>query len=710
MNIGLLRAEIKQKINMELKLDNAWVYDYEVFPNLFTAVFRRLGVAKKEYLKFVIHESQNDIVQLLEFLGTRPTLVGYNNLDFDGQFTEYIWRDLNVNTTAELLYEFMQTLPIITKERFAVRYSEWDKVFKEIDLATVNHYTGFGEEVNMTSLKWLAFTMRSAKLKDLPVPIDAHVPKSKISSVVSYNTKDVDVTYEFFQVCIPMLELRKDLAIRFKQSRIMNMADASFGAYIPEHILTKNYGYNKKKLKKGTYLGTVYGRDIVLPYVNFQTEAFKNVHKTFLDRVYEDVDEKGIKGEAYRQDALFQDMVFVYGSGGLHACWKAGEFYEGWYDSDWKLHYRHDDKSHGYSEDELKAMGLVYCLIESRDVTSYYPNLGIQNSFYPKHIGPEFCTIYDRDMFQERLKYAKGTSMNYGLKIGLNSVYGKSNSKYSIYYDPSYTLEITVNGQLLLSMLSESLANVGKLLMVNTDGIEIIVPRDRVQEMNDICDQWELLTSLQLESVEYKQLIIKDVNNYIAVTKDGKVKRKGLFEIYEDYIGLNGAPHQLHKDASATVIPTAMFNYYVNDIPIADTITNENNIYEFCYGIKGQKNFEYWLITSNEGVIDIDKHDERVFRYYISPTGANIYKFWKDGRKNNIQAVSKGQLVTDAMDIKSQDIVKTTKTGSSIEHNINYDWYISEAQKWIDHVSNETRDNAYIDYFKKLEKENESAN
>ena len=41
------------------------------------------------------------------------------------------------------------------------------------------------------------------------------------------------------------------------------------------------------------------------------------------------------------------------------------------------------------------------------------------------------------------------------------------------------------------------------------------------------------MTQLQLESVEYKKMIIGDVNNYIAITTDGKVKCKGRFEFDE---------------------------------------------------------------------------------------------------------------------------------------------------------------------------------
>ncbi|MDZ7906352.1 MAG: hypothetical protein U5N55_11680 [Cypionkella sp.] len=59
------------------------------------------------------------------------------------------------------------------------------------------------------------------------------------------------------------------------------------------------------------------------------------------------------------------------------------------------------------------------------------------------------------------------------LKLAANGTYGKTNDKFSALFDPKHTMAVTINGQLLLSMLAERLMGVPSLriIQVNTDGI-----------------------------------------------------------------------------------------------------------------------------------------------------------------------------------------------------------------------------------------------
>lgn len=667
---------------MLLENKNAWAFDWEVYPNLATLVAREVGT--KNYVKFIIHESQNDSEALIEWLATRPILIGFNSLDFDAQITEHVYRH-GTYFTAEFVYEFIQKLPINDSniDRFDLPFSEWDLTHFHIDLFKLNHYDN---AARMTSLKWLEYSTRWKKLRDLPFAPHENVTASNMVRVLRYNANDVDITHDFTYRCANMIELRSVLAKKYRQNRIINMSDSSIGSYIFEHILTKDCGLNKNMLKAGTKHKEIHGKDILLPYINFDSAEFQQVHDTFKNRVYKSPKGgqlKDVAGKEYTQNVLFDDMVFVFGSGGIHACYKAGEYLS--------------DEDH---------------VILSIDVASYYPNLAIANKIYPQHIGKMFCNIYE-SVYNERKKYPKGDALNYAYKIALNSVYGKSNSEYSIFYDLSYLLKITVNGQLLLAMLAEQLAKFGRLLMVNTDGLEIKIPRAKLKEVRELCAHWELLTGLELEENLYDKLIIRDVNNYIAVDVKGKAKRKGVFEIYDDITEAGGKPHSYHKTPNATIIPQALFDYYVNDTPIRDTIEGCNDIFEFCFGIKKRKGFEYWLISADGGVIDIEKRDDRVLRYFISPNGANIYKFWKDERKNNIQAVNKGQLVSLAMNIGNSKIEVVRKKASEekseiiIKYDVDREYYIKKAQEIVDIINAETRDHAYDNYIKELEKQSD---
>ncbi len=155
------------------------------------------------------------------------------------------------------------------------------------------------------------------------------------------------------------------------------------------------------------------------------------------------------------------------------------------------------------------------------DVSSMYPNLSITNNVYPKHLGQQFCVIY-KDMYEQRKTFPKGSAENGMLKLALNGTYGKSNDKFSPFYDPQFTMTITCNGQLSLLLLADKLMTIEglRLVQLNTDGVTCSYPRSAREQYDSICKQWEKQVGLQLEFAEYSKMFIHSVNHYIAVYEE----------------------------------------------------------------------------------------------------------------------------------------------------------------------------------------------
>ena len=130
-------------------------------------------------------------------------------------------------------------------------------------------------------------------------------------------------------------------------------------------------------------------------------------------------------------------------------------------------------------------------------------------------------------------------------------------------------------------------------LMQNTDGLEMMIPVQYKDLYMEICKEWEQLTNLQLEHDEYSKLILRDVNNYIAVYRNGKTKCKGFFE-YKDLA--------LHKNKSFLVIPKAIYAYFVEGIKPENYLASNTNLYDYCAGvkIKGNWYFEERKIINGE--------------------------------------------------------------------------------------------------------------
>lgn len=637
--------------------DNIWIYDVETFFDCFTLVARKLE--SKSYLRFVLHWSKDDSEELKSWLRTKPTLIGFNSLAFDAQVIQHMW-DKECYEPKKL-YEFAQKVIESNKTGgiFALPYSEWNLTFNHIDLFSINHY-GWGPR--MTSLKWLEYTLRVQKIMDLPLAHDKPVSKSNVNKLLVYNRNDVDSTYEFYYKCLNMVELRQKLVTKYNERRIINMSDSSLGSYIIKEAYCRETGKKSQDLKYGTSRDKIIVAECILPYVKFDSPEFNEILTKYKNTtIYKEKGKKTIElSGSVEGTAQFDGMTFDFGIGGLHGFRKPGV-------------YRSSDTH----------------TILSIDFTSFYPHLLFVNEIFPEHLGPVFCKVY-KDLYEERKTYPKGSAENYAIKIALNGAYGKTNTEWDQFLrDPKVTVFTTVNGQFTMAMMAELLHKHGELLMVNTDGLEIRIEKGKEEFVKNLLKDFEKKVGIPLEYNNYDMLVCRDVNHYLAMDTKGKIKRKGVFEIYEDMIGLDGSPHQFHKKTSFPIVPQAINDYYTKGIPVEQTIYKGNCIHDYLVAIKKKSNFEYWLLTANEKrLVSVDKRTERVIRYYMSKEGGNLYKYYNDGRENNLQNVpgTTNSLVNLVMNVRHEEVTSIDKMGKPKSNypDLDYDYYIFEAKSLIE--------------------------
>lgn len=237
------------------------------------------------------------------------------------------------------------------------------------------------------------------------------------------------------------------------------------------------------------------------------------------------------------------------------------------------------------------------------DVKSYYPSMILKQGMVPTQLGEAFAiiyrAIYDRRLFTKdevsRLKklaeYMSHDALaeiqalmndmqieSDGLKIVLNGVFGKLFSKHSIFYAPELGIATTIGGQLNLLMLIEMLELSGiRVVSANTDGIVLLIPHGYDWIVADIVKWWENATKMEMEAAEYSALYSRDVNNYIAFTVDGKVKRKGVFNP-----GCVFTPSALQgKNPDADICADAVIAYLKDGTAIARTIRQCRDIRKF---------------------------------------------------------------------------------------------------------------------------------
>ncbi len=581
--------------------------DYETLSNCFVAVFEDYKANIRNI--FIIHKLANHLPELVKFLernrDNQEWHISFNGLAFDSQITEYILRDKDIllgssaEDVAGALYKKAQEIISRQDRGEFSEFSERDLSILQVDLFKLNHWDNAAKR---SSLKWIQYSMDWENIQEMPIHHSTEIKSMKeISTVIDYCINDVRSTKGILHKCSDQINLRGTLTGEYNIP-LYSASEPRISKELFLLFLSKSIGIRKYDLKQmRTRRDFIRVSDIILPYVKFNKPEFQDLLKAYNNLV---INPNNIKG-AFKYVLKHKDVKTEYGLGGLHGATNSNIY-------------------------EAKD-GMI---IMTSDVTSFYPNLAIRNKWSPAHLPKEkFCELYEW-FFEERKKIPKKDPKNYVYKIILNSTYGLSIEPNSFLYDPQFGMQITINGQLLLTMLYEMLSEgiPGSIpLMQNTDGLEMMIPEQYREKYFEICKVWEDMTSLQLEHDQYRKMIIADVNNYIAIPTDEKkeVKCKGRFEF--DKLAL-------HKNKSFLIIRKALYNYFVKDMSPEKTLSENKNIYDYCGGVKIKGEWEFKQICVVNGEI---QHEtlQKTLRYYISESGCKIIKANKnDGREIQLEA------------------------------------------------------------------------
>lgn len=618
--------------------------DYETICNTFIAVFQHYKDDSVRKI-FVINKDQNDIVDFCGFLADCRSRnqwhISYNGLEFDAQITQHVMKNQAVlvrmpgDKIAEQIHAYAQD--IITRKNRGefLDYAPYKLWINQIDLFKLNHWDN---KAKSSSLKWVQYAMDWDNVEEMPHHHNEPVTDDHtLQKVISYCINDVLSTKQILEHSKEQIKLRQVLTKEYG----INLYSASEPRISKElflYFLEQKTGIEKAELKRMRTPRThiVLG-DCILDYVKFQTPEFQKMLDYFRKTVITSTKD----GFKYRVD--YKGVKTDYGLGGIHGAKDAGVY----------------EAKNGWT-------------IMTSDVTSFYPNLAIKNGFAPEHLPKkEFLELYEW-FFEERKKIPKSDPKNYVYKIILNSTYGLTGDENSFLYDPRMTMQITVNGQLLLSMLYEMLTLAipeAVPLMQNTDGLEMMIPNGAVDTYMKVCAEWERLTKLSLEHDEYKKMIIRDVNNYIAINVKDKVKCKGAFE-WEDLQKKKVAT--FHKNKSFLIIPKAIYAYFVEGTQPEDFLRDNRDIVDYCAGVKSRGSWYYEERYIDKGELVVNRL-QKIVRYYVSNNGGKIVKCHPDNREIQVES---GQWL--------QTVVNRIDPAVPLEnYDINFSYYLEEIYKQI---------------------------
>lgn len=661
------------------------VYDIETIFEEFS-----ITIANPRYqnpIDFRINRFINQIDALVKFLLEElcDYWVGYNNVNFDSQVLQYIidnkdkWVQKTGAEIAALIWQFAQDVIDDTNAGLFPPFREQYLWAKQMDIFRIHH---FDNEARRTSLKWLEYSMDLEDIEEMPIahanykwvgnrniPYDRLWTDKEFSLTDHYRRNDVKATCVALEYTLGNVENevykgknkiqdRLDIIDEFKlPPEAMNWSDVKIGDELNKLGYMQLKGikdprviYDLKKNRRGKRVFT-YG-DCIPDYVKFTSPIFQGFYEALKDIKVRITEKKDREGKKKKQEfnLTFNKTTYTIARGGIHS-----------------------------NEKNRIITPLPNEILMDADVGSQYPNAIFKRKLYPSHLGAEWLTMYGGTI-QKRLtfkikgktdKRAKGIAEM--LKLSLNGGgFGKLNEATNWQYDPFAAFSCTIGNQFEILMLIEALEIEGGIHVVsaNTDGIVCLFDKSKLETYYRICHEWEAKVGNtqmgQLEYTEYTKMVQKSVNDYLAIDKEGKIKKKGDFM----------TEFELNKNRSKRILPLAYENYFVKGIRPEKTIEEHTSLSDFCSGIKASKNYHY------EG-IDPSTMEKtlyhRVVRYYVSRQGRLLVKV------KNEDSEATGPEISNC-EARDQGHWWTTECNSYDERGVegvNQKFYIDKANEFI---------------------------
>lgn len=598
------------------------IYDTESFPNFWCLVAIPAGT--DEIYIYEISDRTNQAPDLLNFLkwaqhkGHR--MAGFNNLGYDYPMIHHLmtFPELEISANAMFLRN-EQIIDTPWENRFSNRIAHWDVLIPQLDLFLIHHFDN-----SNTGLKVLEINMQSKDVRDLPFPPGTELTHEQMQTVLEYCIHDVKETKKFYNHSVESIKFRDSLTKKHGKD-YTNHNDTKIGkdyfiSELEERISPDICFSSRPRRPKQTIRDVLIFKDFILPYIKFHHQEFRHI----LDEMKNTTifETKNV----LKMPCVVKGLEYVFGTGGIHGC----------------------------AESKYIKSCPEYAIIDL-DVASYYSSVAIAGRFFPQHLTDEFCEIY-ADLRTHRKSFNKGTPENKMLKLALNGVYGDSNSKYSPFYDPEFTMSITINGQLLLCMLADWLLLIPDLsvIQINTDGLTVKIPHSLISMLDSVKFRWQKLTNLELEQYNYSDIWIRDVNNYIAVDNLGELKRKGAYEYNRRW----------HQNHSMLVIRKATEAHLVYGADIRGFIKNHENDLDFCLTAK---------VPKTSKLMWGDKQVQNTSRYVVSIDGEPLVKIMPPLPKNPTKERPIG--------ISVEWLTTIANNGDIDREKIDYDFYVNEAKK-----------------------------
>lgn len=515
-------------------LNNLYIFDAEVFAYDNIWVFKNAETG--EY-----HVFHNDNDGVKAFVDTHPLLVGYNNKHYD----QYILKDALLGASPEDIK--------IVNDYIIIHHVPGWQIPRLRDCGIyIDQFDLMDDTQDGTGLKEIEGHLgMSIKESSVDFNIDRPLTPEEVDEAIAYCKYDVDAT----EILLHLRKVYVENKLTLGREKGLSPARA---LYMTNAKLTATY-LDAKPQEHHDEREYVFPANILWKYIPQEVvDFFEQIHdQSIPDKVLFEQSIEIMVGECPTKLAW----------GGIHGAIKS------------------------YRECTTDSR-----LIVNADVASYYPHLITLDGYASRNIPS--VEVYEA-MLERRMEAKKqgNKSIANALKLVANTTYGAMKQEFNDLYDPLMARSVCITGQLRLLELANHLIEACptlKVVQINTDGIMCSFDICDRENWNLVLAEWQERTGFELEEDVVRMIHQKDVNNYVEVSADGKIKVKGGYLVrgvltnanidftsmgFPAWTNLMGGAFKINNNA--VIVSNAIVAYLIDGTPLEKTIYGSTEILEF---------------------------------------------------------------------------------------------------------------------------------
>jgi len=660
-------------------------YDIEVLSNIFLCCVK-IGKDGK-IITFEISERRNDLLDMITFfLCPDYIFAGYNCMGYDTPIMNMIIEEMQGLVGEDFMVittkAYNMSAKIIGGEHDTLSRYRFLDFFKQLDLMTL-----LASKALRVGLKALQVTMFYHNVQEMVVDWTKPVPIEDFDKMIFYCHNDVESTAMLGSLLKGQLDLRQAITKKMGIPNLLSKDPVGVGVEVFTDQICKELNCNKQQLNNYREVPacTQY-HSFIQPCIKFKSKVMNEVLDWYQGSSVTNEDIVVTPTGKKDKTIIYGKLQHTFAQGGLHSINKPAIYEE---------------------SEEMMIIDI--------DAESLYPSMVALYGFGPyKFAGPFANTIRgfkaerviakkigkNKDKLYSPLEVADAKIEDQTKKLSLNAIIGHLRNKYGVYMAPQANAAICVNGQLMIGMLIERMEDAKfECIMSNTDGITLLVPRNRYSEFQDLYRQWEAETGLVMEETHYEKMVISAVNDYIAYKKGySEVKDSLGWDNPEDVLeynyafikttpnndkiseyvkakGMYGYYARLGKGLDSLIVPKALIDYFGKGIPVEDTIQLGRYIYDYVIFQKVGK--QYNVLWNSEKI-------QHINRFYVSKTAPFLYKSKETTKYDKKSGVtSNNKSMEGIIAGKGIQIFNKYEEKAMVDYKIDYSYYIVKAKDII---------------------------